>query len=140
MSRFVSVLLMLSLHTVIVVTFLLLNETVLAQNKESKSPKIGFSLPIEFDFDYGASNGYAIINRYLPLIAFPIGKTWKLINLSQIIVAYAPGGVPGRPGNPEPEAGGRVFGLSDFMNAVLLAPPPPSTAGARGSVCGPLGW
>ena len=57
MNRSPSVILMLSLHIVIVVTFLLLNETVFAQNKESKSPKIGFSLAIEFDFDHGASNG-----------------------------------------------------------------------------------
>ncbi|MGB5894903.1 MAG: hypothetical protein WBG58_12065, partial [Ignavibacteriaceae bacterium] len=93
MHRFLSILLMLSVHTVTVVTFLLLNETVFAQNKESKSPKIGFALAIEFDFDHGAPNGYAIINRYLPIIAFPIGEKWKLINLSQIIVADAPGGV-----------------------------------------------
>jgi hypothetical protein len=126
MSRFLSILLVLSLHTVIVGTFLLLNEPVFAQNKESKSPQIVFSLPIEFDFDYGASNGYAIINRYLPLVAFSISEKWKLINLTQIIVANAPGGVPGRPGNPEPEAGGRVFGLSDLTNAVFLTPPPPS--------------
>ena len=126
MNRSPSVILMLSLNTVIVVTFLLLNETVFAQNKESKSPKITFSLPIEFDLDYGASNGYAIINRYLPLIAFPIGEKWKLINLTQIILADAPGGVPGRPGNPEPGAGERVFGIGDMLNAVYLTPPPPS--------------
>jgi hypothetical protein len=126
MHRFFSVQLMFSLHSAILLSFLLLNETVFAQNKECKSPKIGFVLAIEFDFDHGASNGYAIINRYLPIIAFPIGEKWKLINLSQIIVADAPGGVPGRPGNPEPEAGGRVFGLSDFINAVFLTPPPPS--------------
>lgn len=126
MHRFFSALIMFSLHSAILVSFLLLNETVFAQNKESKSPKIGFSLAVEFDFDHGASSGYAIINRYLPVIAFPIGEKWKLINLSQIIVADSPGGVPGRPGNPDPEPGGRVFGLSDFMNAVFLTPPPPS--------------
>jgi len=126
MSKYPSVKTLLILYTVITVTFLLLNETVFAQNKESKSPQIDFSLPIEFDFDYGAANGYAIINRYLPLIAFPIGEKWKLINLTQIIIANAPGGVPGRPGNPEPEAGGRVFGLSDLINAFFLTPPPPS--------------
>jgi len=126
MNRSPSILLMLSLHTVIVVMFLLLNKTLLAQEKESITPTIVFSLPIEFDFDYGAANGYAIINRYVPLIAFPIGEKWKLINLTQIIVADAPGGVPGRPGNPEPGAGDRVFGLSDLTNAVFLTPPPPS--------------
>ena len=102
------------------------NKITLAQSEESITPKIVFSLPIEFDFDYGASNGYAIINRYLPLVAFPLGEKWKLINLTQIIIANAPGGVPGRPGNPEPEAGDRVFGLSDLTNAVFFTPPPPS--------------
>ena len=101
MSKYPSVIILLLLYTVIAVTLLPINEIVFAQNKESKSPQIVFSLPIEFDFDYGASNGYAIINRYLPLTAFPIGKKWKLINLTQVIVADAPGGVPGRPGNPE---------------------------------------
>ena len=126
MSKYHSVIILLFLYTIVAVTYLFTNETVFAQNKESKSPKIDFSLPIEFDFDYGASNGYAIINRYIPLVAFPIGENWKLINLTQVIVADAPGGVPGRPGNPEPKAGGRVFGLSDLTNAVFLTPPPPS--------------
>jgi hypothetical protein len=126
MSKYPSVIILLLLYTVIAVTFLLINETLFAQNKESLSQKIVFSLPIEFDFDYGASNGYAIISRYLPLVAFPIGEKWKLINLTQIIVADAPGGVPGRPGNPEPGAGERVFGIGDILNAVYLTPPPPS--------------
>lgn len=109
MKRFLSVPTMLSLIIFIAIKFLFKNETVFAQNKESITPKIVFSLPIEFDFDYGAANGYAIINRYIPLIAFPIGEKWKLINLTQVIIADAPGGVPGRPGNPEPAAGDRVF-------------------------------
>ena len=126
MSRFTSIIILHLLYTVIAVSFSLINETAFAQNKENKSPQIVFSLPIEIDVDHGASNGYAIINRYLPLFAFPLGEKWKLINLTQIIIADAPGGVPGRPGNPEPEAGDRVFGLSDLTNAVFLTPPPPS--------------
>lgn len=126
MSRFTSIIILHLLYTVIAVSFLLINETAFAQNKENKSQQIVFSLPIELDFDYGASNGYAIINRYLPLVAFPIGEKWKLINLTQIIVADAPGGVPGRPGNPEPGAGDRVIGLSDLTNVVFFTPPPPS--------------
>jgi hypothetical protein len=115
---------MFTLHIATAVMSLFINEPAFAQNKEKKSPQIVFSLPIEFDFDHGASNGYAIINRYLPLVAFPLGEKWKLINLTQFIVADAPGGVPGRPGNPEPESGDRVFGLSDLTNAVFLTPPP----------------
>ncbi|MBT8379607.1 MAG: neuromedin U [Ignavibacteria bacterium] len=126
MNRFYAATIIFFLQAALVSGFLFISGTILAQDKESKSPKIDFSLPIEIDFDYGASNGYAIINRYLPLVAFPIGEKWKLINLTQIIIADAPGGVPGRPGNPEPGAGDRVFGLSDLTNAVILTPPPPS--------------
>jgi hypothetical protein len=126
MSRFYSVLVLVFLHAALVSGLLFTSKPILAQDKVSGSPKIDFSLPIEFDFDHGASNGYAIINRYIPLIAFPIGEKWKLINLTQVIIADAPGGVPGRPGNPDPGAGDRVFGLSDLTNAIFLTPPPPS--------------
>jgi hypothetical protein len=126
MNRFYAAKIIFFMQAALVSGLLFISGTLLAQDKESKSPKIDFSLPIEIDFDYGASNGYAIINRYLPLVAFPIGEKWKLINLTHIIIANAPGGVPGRPGNPEPGAGDRVFGLSDLTNAVILTPPPPS--------------
>jgi len=90
-------------------------------------PRRDFTLPIELDFDHGADNGRATIMRLMPLASFPLGETWRLLNLSLLIVANAPGGVPGRPGNPEPEAGGRVFGLGDLTNAVFFTPPSRST-------------
>ena len=86
-------------------------------------PAIEVTVPIEFDFDYGASNGKAFINRYAPLLAVPLGRQWKLINLTLAIVARAPGGVPGRPGNPDPVPGEETFGLSDLTNAVFFTPP-----------------
>ena len=82
-----------------------------------------FTFPVEIDIDYGASNGKAFINRYMPLFAVPLGKKWSLINLTLATLAYLPGGVPGRPGNPEPVPAGRAFGLSDLTNAVFLTPP-----------------
>ena len=94
-----------------------------AQEVEGESPGIEITIPIEFDFDFGASNGDAVISRYLPLVAFPLGEDWKLINLTLAVVADAPGGVPGRPGNPNPVPGDRVFGLGDLTHAVFFTPP-----------------
>jgi hypothetical protein len=92
---------------------------------ESKKdpPRIVFTLPMEFDFDHGAQNGNAVINRYLPLVVFPLGEEWQLVNLTLATIADAPGGVPGRPGNPEPAPGEQVLGLGDLTNAALLTPP-----------------
>lgn len=80
-------------------------------------------MPVEIDFDFGASNGNAVINRYLPLFAVPLGSGWQYQNLTLAVIANAPGGVPGRPGNPEPVPGPSVFGLGDLTNVFLLAPP-----------------
>ncbi len=95
------------------------------KNAPATSPpaRNDFALPIEIDFDYGAANGDAIISRILPLVAIPLGERWKLVNLTLAVVADAPGGVPGRPGNPEPVPGPNVFGLGDLTDAVLFTPP-----------------
>ena len=89
----------------------------------SPTPRRDFALPIEIDFDYGAANGDAIISRLIPAVAIPLGERWKLLNLTLAVIADAPGGVPGRPGNPEPVPGPNVFGLGDLTNAVFLTPP-----------------
>jgi hypothetical protein len=94
---------------------------------DGQPPRRDFSLPIDFDFDFGAANGRATLMRLMPLASFPLGEEWRLMNLSLLVVANAPGGVPGRPGNPEPEEGGRVFGLGDLTNAVFFTPPSRST-------------
>jgi hypothetical protein len=99
----------------------------LAEERESKPPRIEITFPIEFDFDYGASNGDAVISRYVPLLTFPLGERWKLSNLTLAVVASAPGGVPGRPGNPEPMPGKHVFGLGDLTNGLIFTPPTRST-------------
>jgi hypothetical protein len=99
---------------------------VLAEEARGGAPKVEVAVPFEFDFDFGAANGDAIINRWLPLVAIPVGDKWKIINLTILTLADAPGGIPGRPGNPEPVPGPNVFGLSDLINAVIFAPPPKS--------------
>ena len=95
----------------------------LAHAGNAQGQRQEFALPIEFDFDYGADNGPAVISRIVPLFSFPLGERWRLINLALAVVANAPGGVPGRPGNPEPAPAGTVFGLGDLTDAVFFTPP-----------------
>ena len=88
------------------------------------SARFEATLPVEIDFDFGADNGNAVINRYLPLAAIPVGDRWRVLSLTQFMLARAPGGVPGRPGNPEPGSGDRVFGVGDLTQLALVQPPP----------------
>jgi len=81
-----------------------------------------FAVPIELDLDSGADNGDASILKFAPLYKIPLGKRWSLVNLDLVTLADAPGGVPGQPGNPSPEAGGRAFGLADLTHASFFTP------------------
>ncbi len=92
-----------------------------AAEEPSRPPKY-FLLPIEFDFDRGAGNGDAMISRLLPVNSIPVSDKWRLMNIAIVTLANAPGGVPGRPGNPDPVPGDTVFGLSDFADAILITP------------------
>ncbi|VUX55797.1 conserved protein of unknown function [uncultured Woeseiaceae bacterium] len=87
-----------------------------AQTEESRF----FALPVELDADSGASNGDATILRIAPL--YGLGSLYKMriVHINLITIADAPGGVPGRPGNPNPEPGDRVFGLGDLVHASFL--------------------
>ena len=105
------------------VAALLTANPVAGQDRDRDPPRRDFALPVEFDFDYGAKNGNAVISRYLPLVALSLGEKWRLISLTLAVVADAPGGVPGRPGNPEPVLGEQVFGLGDLTEAVFFTPP-----------------
>ena len=93
-----------------------------AAAEEPQNPPKYFLLPIESDFDSGASNGDAMITRLLPVNSIPLRAKWRLMNIAIFTVANAPGGVPGRPGNPDPAPGDTVFGLSDFADAILITP------------------
>ena len=61
---------------------------------QSKSEKL-FVLPVEMDFDSGAANGNAIITRLIPVNSIPLNEDWQLVNIAMIVIADAPGGVPG---------------------------------------------
>ncbi len=82
-----------------------------------------FALPMELDLDSGAANGDARFLKFAPLYKIQMGKGWSLVNLDLITLADAPGGVPGRPGNPFPEAGDQTFGLADLTHASFFTPP-----------------
>lgn len=86
------------------------------------APPKSFSLPMEIERDFGASNGDATIIRLMPVYSLPLSEAWRLVNLELITIADAPGGVPGRPGNPNPTAGERAFGLSDLIHASFFTP------------------
>jgi hypothetical protein len=112
--------------TLLVVRFLLLYFGAalfaLADTEEDPEQRAFFSLPMELDLDSGADNGDAAILRLAPLYKIPLTQNWSLVNLELFVMADAPGGVPGRPGNPEPEKGDKTFGLSDFTHLSLLTP------------------
>ena len=81
-----------------------------------------FALPVEIDADSGATNGDATILRIAPLYGLgSLGKI-KVVLLNLITISDAPGGVPGRPGNPDPEFGERVLGISDLVHASFFTP------------------
>lgn len=93
-----------------------------ADSGKASNDRAFFSLPVELDMDWGADNGDAAILRILPLYKIPLTQNWSLINLEMITLADAPGGVPGRPGNPEPSKGDKTFGLADLTHVSFFTP------------------
>jgi hypothetical protein len=82
-----------------------------------------FLLPIEVDSDSGAANGDALMARLIPANSFALGDSWRLMNIAIIMLADAPGGRPGSPGNPDSIPSPQVFGLGDFTDALMLGRP-----------------
>lgn len=76
-----------------------------------------FVLPMELETDRGADNGDATLLRLMPAYNWRVGENWQVVNLDLVLLANAPGGVPGRPSNPEPIPGDRARGLSDWIHA-----------------------
>ena len=87
-----------------------------------RSPPKSFALPTEIEHDFGAANGEATLIRLLPLYSFPLNEQWRLVNIDIVTLADAPGGVPGRPGNPNPVAGDEAFGLGDLLHTSFFTP------------------
>jgi hypothetical protein len=80
-----------------------------------------FALPFEFDGDYGAPNGNALLLRFMPVWLWPVKENWSLMNLDLITLADAPP-LPGSPINPEPVPGKKEAGLSDWIHVSLYTP------------------
>jgi hypothetical protein len=93
---------------------------------EASAPQRYFVLPMELETDGGAANGDATLLRFMPSYNWGVGENWQILNVDMILLADAPGGVPGRPGNPEPEPepvpGDRARGLSDWIHASFFNP------------------
>jgi len=94
-----------------------------SDSEESSGSARFFALPFELDFDSGADNGDASFLKLAPLYKIRLGKDWTLVNLDLLTLADAPGGVPGRPGNPSPEPGERTFGAADLTHVSFFTPP-----------------
>jgi len=78
------------------------------------------SVPFEFTFDNGASNGEANILNIQPVVPISLGD-WNIINRAIIPLIDAPGGVPLQ-GIPNPIPGPREFGLGDINYSMFLSP------------------
>jgi len=86
--------------------------------RELREARSFFALPVELDVDRGAANGNAAIMRIMPLYTFPLGDSWKLVNMTILTLADAPG-TPVFPGEP---GGGKVTGASDILHTSLFTP------------------
>jgi hypothetical protein len=81
-----------------------------------------FTVPFEFEGDYGAANGNALFMRIMPLWQNPVREKWRLTHLDLITLAQAPP-LPGNPIAPEPVPGsGTVTGLSDLLHVTVWEP------------------
>jgi hypothetical protein len=102
---------------------LCLTVVVSAEEQQSKRDERFFSLPMELEFDSGATNGDATILKFVPLYKISLNEDWSLINLNLIVLADAPGGIPGLPGNPSPTTSGdRTLGLGDLTHLSFFTP------------------
>ena len=93
------------------------------QKKEKKQAPPHWAVPFEFDGDYGAPNGNALMTRFLPVWRVPINENWNMVNLDIITFADAPP-LPGSPINPEPIPGEKASGLSDLVHVSMFIPKP----------------
>lgn len=104
--------------------FFLLNAALLAlaSSALAAEPQHIFILPMELETDRGAANGDATLLRLMPAYNWDIHEDWQIVNLDLVLLANAPGGIPGQPGNPEPIPGDRATGLSDWIHASFFNP------------------
>jgi hypothetical protein len=80
-----------------------------------------YSLPLEITTDFGAPDGSATFIQIQPVYPISLGE-WNLVNRTIIPFINAPGGLPGHPGNPDPEPGARATGLGDTLHTSFFSP------------------
>ena len=83
-----------------------------------------YSLPLKFNFDYGADNGEATILNVQPVIPVTVGD-WNLINRVIVPLIDTPGLVTGTPAIPNPVQGDGATGLGDINYSVFVSPAEP---------------
>jgi hypothetical protein len=80
-----------------------------------------YTVPIETTFDFGAANGDATFIQLQPVIPIDAGPI-LIVSRTILPLIDAPGGLTGQPGNPEPVAGSRKFGIGDITQSFFLSP------------------
>jgi hypothetical protein len=80
-----------------------------------------YTVPIETTFDFGAANGDATFIQLQPVIPIDAGPI-LVVSRTILPLIDAPGGLTGQPGNPEPVAGSREFGIGDITQSIFLSP------------------
>lgn len=78
------------------------------------------SLPLKFNFDYGAQNGDATVLNIQPVVPVTVGD-WNLVNRAIIPIATVDGAIQGA-GNPSPQGNGSASGLGDINYSVYFSP------------------
>lgn len=103
------------------VVFALLACTSVLPAHAQEQEQDNFALPFEFEGDYGAPNGNALLLRFMPLWRSTVRENWSLVHLDLVTLADAPP-LPGSPVNPEPVPGEQATGLSDWLHMTVYTP------------------
>ena len=99
------------------------SQAVLAETESASSENDErgfFALPVELDLDSCAANGDAAILRIMPVYTILVFERWRLVNLSILTLADA----PGTPAFPADSNSQKTTGLSDFLHASFYTPTP----------------
>jgi hypothetical protein len=83
-----------------------------------------YSLPLKFNFDYGAPNGEASFLNIQPVIPITVGD-WNYINRIIAPLIDTPGQVTGTPEIPNPPPGDGATGLGDINYSLFVSPAKP---------------
>jgi hypothetical protein len=83
-----------------------------------------YSIPLKFNFDFGAPNGEASFLNIQPVIPITVGD-WNFINRIIAPLIDTPGQITGTPEIPNPPAGDGATGLGDINYSLFVSPAKP---------------